>query len=46
MTTPQPLVMLVEDDARIADMLLNYLSASGFDTCHHADGLAEAPLNF
>ena len=40
MTTPQPLVMLVEDDARIADMLLNYLSASGFDTCHHADGLA------
>ena len=40
MTALQPLVMLVEDDARIADMLLNYLSASGFDTCHWADGMA------
>lgn len=40
MNAPQHLVMLVEDDARIADMLLNYLAASGFDTCHHADGLA------
>ncbi|MBY0466728.1 MAG: winged helix-turn-helix domain-containing protein [Burkholderiales bacterium] len=40
MSAQQPLVMLVEDDARIADMLLNYLSASGFDTCHHADGQA------
>jgi len=32
--------MLVEDDARIADMLLNYLRASGFDTFHLADGQA------
>ncbi len=40
MNAAQPLVMLVEDDARIADMLLNYLSASGFGTCRHADGLA------
>lgn len=40
MSAAQPLVMLVEDDARIADMLLNYLSASGFDTCHLANGLA------
>ena len=40
MTIAQPLVMLVEDDAHIADMLLNYLQASGFDTVHLADGLA------
>ena len=40
MNAAQPLVMLVEDDARIADMLLNYLRASGFDTCHLADGQA------
>jgi len=40
MTAQQPLIMLVEDDARIADMLLNYLSASGFDTCHWLDGKA------
>ena len=33
------MVMLVEDDAHIADMMLNYLSASGFDTCHHTNGL-------
>ena len=40
MTADRPLVMLVEDDAHIADMLLNYLQASGFDTVHLADGLA------
>jgi len=40
MNATQPLVMLVEDDAHIADMLLNYLQASGFDTVHLANGLA------
>jgi two-component system response regulator BaeR len=39
MNMPKHTVMLVEDDERIADMLLNYLTASGFDTLHFDNGL-------
>lgn len=39
MNTTKHTVMLVEDDERIADMLLNYLTASGFDTLHFDNGL-------
>lgn len=38
-TTPRrATVWVVEDDAKIADLLLNYLHASGFDTAHIDDG--------
>jgi two-component system, OmpR family, response regulator BaeR len=31
-------ILIVEDDAKIADMMSNYLRASGYETCHVADG--------
>ncbi|MEW5837326.1 MAG: response regulator [Pseudomonadota bacterium] len=38
MNQTAPPVLLVEDDAKIADMLLNYLQAQGWQTLHARDG--------
>jgi two-component system response regulator BaeR len=39
MTTPQHTILIVEDDAKIADMLANYLRMQGFDCRVCGDGL-------
>ncbi len=45
MTTLAPRhILVVEDDARIADMLTNYLQANGFVTTTCGDGLQAVPL--
>ena len=38
-SSEQPRVLIVEDDAKISDMLANYLQAQGFSTSICADGL-------
>lgn len=39
-----PPVLVVEDDAKIADMLLNYLQAQGWQTLHASEGHAAVRL--
>ncbi|MBU3740633.1 MAG: response regulator, partial [Rhodoferax sp.] len=41
-SSPPPRVLIVEDDAKIADLLANYLQAAGMTTGWCADGL-QAP---
>ena len=43
MNAPPRRILVVEDDARIADMLDNYLRAQGWQTCVLADGLQVEP---
>jgi len=43
-TPPERYILVVEDDARIADMLTNYLHASGFATTTCGDGLQAVQL--
>lgn len=38
MTTPAPLILIVEDEAEIAELLEENLHALGFETCAVRDG--------
>ncbi|MFO0560381.1 MAG: response regulator [Polyangiales bacterium] len=42
-TNPEPVVLVVEDEPKIAKVLLDYLRANGFAAAHVDDGRAVAP---